>query len=574
MVYVRRRRRAVKRSVKRTMSINRKEKRDAGKAVFWAASVLIFLALAAIFVFVYRHYLKDDIMREISEIRERQAALQPEETLSEENTSAAEERKEESAQQAYEALKAHVLSIEPDFEFAEFSGEPTLSPTGDKILDQAYRMAAGYDYDGALELLKSVTGYGNKQEYIDAIAYISAEKSAVSTFSINNNITHVFFHSLIVDPSLAFDPEIAGVKVQDYNEAMTTVREFVAMLEEMYRNNYVLVDIYDVARMETQPDGTEVMTYREIRLPEEKIPFILSVDDTNYYEYMSGHGFPDRLIVTEDGRVQNEMTLTNGEVITGSFDVLPILEDFIEFHPDFAYHNARGMLGITGYNGVLGYRTSDFWYTLDCDYYVDTEANNAYRATEITCPNPDIEADKVKAKKVADAIKALGWRFASHTWGHKRMGEVSMETLVWDSDMWQREVESILGPTDILIFPYGNDIGQSVGWREYEYEGPNERYETLKAYGFDYFLNVDSSVYFMQRTDGYFRQGRRNLDGERMWQAIYADDGYDGFKNRLGDLFSDVHDIIDPLRPVLNDITLTKTAPDVLPSDNSESTAP
>ena len=55
----------------------------------------------------------------------------------------------------------------------------------------------------------------------------------------------------------------------------------------------------------------------------------------------------------------------------------------------------------------------------------------------------------------------------------------------------------------------------------------------------------------MQRTDGYFRQGRRNLDGDRLWEAVYANDGYEGWKNRTEDLFDDPRKIIDPLRPDL-----------------------
>ena len=126
-----------------------------------------------------------------------------------------------------------------------------------------------------------------------------------------------------------------------------------------------------------------------------------------------------------------------------------------------------------------------------------------------------------------------------------------METVVWDSDMWDREVKPILGDTDLLIFPYGNDFGQSIPWKEYEYEGPNERYREMVSHGFRYFFNVDSSVYFMQRTDEYFRQGRRNLDGDRMWEAVQADRGNEKRKNRLTDLFDDVSSIIDPFRPEL-----------------------
>lgn len=189
---------------------------------------------------------------------------------------------------------------------------------------------------------------------------------------------------------------------------------------------------------------------------------------------MKGQGFSQHLLIDAEGKVTNDYVLSNGETIYGSFDVITILEDFITLHPDFSYKGARGISAITGYNGVLGYRTSDFWYTEGCSYYLKTEANDRYFKTEILSGyNENIEADKKTATLVADAIKAMGWRFSSHTWGHKRLGEIPMETMVWDSDMWEREVRPIIGDTDILIFPYGNDFGQTVGWKNYEYEGPN-----------------------------------------------------------------------------------------------------
>ena len=37
--------------------------------------------------------------------------------------------------------------------------------------------------------------------------------------------------------------------------------------------------------------------------------------------------------------------------------MVPRLNTFLEEHPDGAYKGARGMIALTGYNGVFGYRT-------------------------------------------------------------------------------------------------------------------------------------------------------------------------------------------------------------------------
>ena len=70
-----------------------------------------------------------------------------------------------------------------------------------------------------------------------------------------------------------------------------------------------------------------------------------------------------------------------------------------------------------------------------------------------------------------------------------------------------------------------------------EYTG-NEKFEYLKSQGYDYYCNVDSNKYFVQMTDEYFRMGRRNVDGYRMY---YNPD-------MLADLF-DVSQVFDPSRP-------------------------
>ena len=92
-------------------------------------------------------------------------------------------------------------------------------------------------------------------------------------------------------------------------------------------------------------------------LPPGKKPFVTSQDDVCYYDYMKGDGFATRIVIGDDGKPTCEMELDDGTVGTGSFDLVPLMEDFIAEHPDFSYKGARAVLAVTGYQGVLGYRT-------------------------------------------------------------------------------------------------------------------------------------------------------------------------------------------------------------------------
>ena len=80
------------------------------------------------------------------------------------------------------------------------------------------------------------------------------------------------------------------------------------------------------------------------------------------------------------------------------------------------------------------------------------------------------------AKKVADAMTANGWEFASHTWGHKNATDSSAEELKADDEKWEAYVAPILGKTDTIIFAFGADIG---GWEGYSFvAGRQKRYSS------------------------------------------------------------------------------------------------
>lgn len=384
-----------------------------------------------------------------------------------------------------------------------------------KLLKEADLKAAMYDYDAAIALIDGYPDAEAYSELTDAKTNYELAKASCTAYDIDT-IPHIFFHSLIADNAKVFDGdnEEAG-----YNQYMTTIDEFKRIMEQMYQNGYVLVSMHDMASL--SEDGT--MQRGQILLPPGKKAFVLSVDDVNYYNYMLDDGFASRLVIGKDGKPATERDLENGKTEIGDFDVVPLLDKFVEEHPDFSYRGAKGLLGITGYEGALGYRTCP------------TDEKNGYDESQIE-----------KAKAVADCLKEDGWEFASHTWGHIHMGQSGVEKVKQDSDKWEAQVKPILGDVDIIIYPYGEDIHT---FRQYTYE--NEKFAYLKQKGFNYFCNVDSSTAaWVQVGNDYLRQGRRNLDGYRMYHDL-IDDSVD----KLSDLF-DVNYVYDSeVRPPVPDLT-------------------
>ena len=89
--------------------------------------------------------------------------------------------------------------------------------------------------------------------------------------------------------------------------------------------------------------------------------------------------------------------------------MVPLIDRFVEKHPDFSYRGARGIVALTGYNGILGYRTDISYETRPADLDDNkVEWLNAH-------PDFSLEKEREEAKKVAEAMKKEGWLFASHT---------------------------------------------------------------------------------------------------------------------------------------------------------------
>ncbi len=378
-----------------------------------------------------------------------------------------------------------------------------------ELVAKADRLALGYDYDGAVKLVKSFgDNYADYEPLTKAIAgYEETKKSLkpLGAYDSIDKINHIFFHILVADTGKAFDGDY---EANGYNYYMTTIDEFKAMIQRMYEQGYVIVSIHDVAKKVKGEDGKTKYAAGNIMLPPDKKPFVISQDDVCYYEYMTEDGFASRIIIGENGRPTTEMLMDDGTISVGDYDMVPILDKFIEEHPDFSYKGAKGILALTGYEGALGYRTND-------------------------PDSPTYDQDRESVKKVAEVMKQQGWEFASHGYGHRNMGKATTSFTKKDTDRWLKEVAPLIGPTDIYIFPFGIDIETTMGHYN------SDKFKYLKKVGFDYFCGVFKDPW-IQVKDDYVRMTRRPLDGQAMLQ----------FPERLSDLF-DVDKIVDKSRPAL-----------------------
>ena len=266
----------------------------------------------------------------------------------------------------------------------------------------AANQAEGYDYEGALETIESFSGdYSEFPILKDRHDQYTEALSQMVTWDDPSKILNLSMHMLIADPQRAFNYSDSYLR-QKFNENFITVTEFQNILQELYKNGYILIDIEDITT------GTE---FKAISLPAGKKPLILTQTNVNYYNYMigdndnyvpdaSGAGFASRLIIDANGNVTCEMVNADGETVTGAFDMVPILESFLQTHPDFSYRGARAILAVSGEDGIFGYR-------------INHSAVNDKRLT-----SAQFQKETDGAREICDKLRTLGYHIACYTYAN------------------------------------------------------------------------------------------------------------------------------------------------------------
>lgn len=387
------------------------------------------------------------------------------------------------------------------------------------LLDEAARLAAGYDYDTAIAKLEGFTG--NKEKYPEMEIRLSEYKQQKSLLVAHNDpgaIPNLSFHVLIADPSRAFSNREFGGQ---YNRNFVTTDEFEKILNQLYVNGYVLVDM-DSFIAETVTGETITYSSKSLYLPDGKKPFMMTETMVNYFNYMidgnadgvpdkDGAGFASKLVL-RNGEIKAEMVNSVGETVVGNYDLVPILEDFIEAHPDFSYQGARALLAVTGHEGVFGYRTNKS--------VIDTKGQ-AYYDSEVAA-----------AKEVAAALKSAGYEFASFTYKNEKYGDLDATTIRKDITNWTAEVLPILGSCDTLVFAKTSDISANGDYS-------NSKFNVLYDAGFRYFISHASKP-SCKIAGNYVRQLRVMVTGTQMAHASTTYAAYFDSQAVLNDLRGNV----------------------------------
>ena len=337
--------------------------------------------------------------------------------------------------------------------------------------------------------------YGSEEaaDLFELVAEIDAENYAIAQAEIpelrkkaNEEMTTWTqpVKHFTLNPLLAF-PQNTPL---DYANDYITVAEFKNVLAQLFDNDYILVGLetlYSVNASDTVIPAT-------VRIPKDKKPFVLSIENLSYAPRHAGRGMVDKLIVKDDriatwtaaGHADSEK-----DVISFDNDVIPILDTFIEENPTFSWRGARATIALAGYSGNFGYRT-------------------AYGAED--------QAEQVEqAKAVAKVLQENGYTFASLGFEYLAMAEVEPTQIATDAQLWVDQTSNIVGTTPLFFWPFGTALPQdsegaevlrSFGYRSFSQTGPNNFEDFTGSARTDEraFIDGGGFNYWPHRYDGYF----------------------------------------------------------------------
>ena len=359
------------------------------------------------------------------------------------------------------------------------------------------------DYEGAYALVERAAAFfpndtalqNRVNDYKNAL-----EQYEESLVSYSGPVEHVFTHCLIAYPEICYSsPEM----MKSLDTDCLTPKEFTKIIQSLYDKGYILIDINSLVGKSEEQDGKIYVS--DLKLPKGKKPLVLSVDDVVYDARKAGTGMVDKLILDSEGNIATYTKHADGtEEVRYDNEVFPIIDAFVKEHPDFSFKGAKGTLFLTGFQGILGYRTQH-------DSPLDREA--------------EIEA----VKPVIARLKETGWNFGSHSYGHGHMEQkYDLEKMKDDTQKWHDEVESLVGETQVFAYPYGEKVTYG-----------SEKWQVLYDDGFRIFCGVGPKPYLkLEKNGDALFQDRRPFDGYSLRNS----------RERNLDLF-DANEVIDSVRP-------------------------
>lgn len=330
--------------------------------------------------------------------------------------------------------------------------ENLLNSYKEILITETNNYIKNQDYTRVFNLLNSKQKYYENDQTINSLIKLNSKlKNEQNFFEYCGEIYHLTFNTLMAFPekALSENNNLSGI----YDENKITLFEFKSILNELYKNNFVLVDIFDIIDSTTFKQKT-------LKLPQNKKPIIMSFDNVSYKSNFQNLGEIDKIIIDRNNNLASYTTKKSiQDRVAYDNEFILILESFIKEHPDFSHNNAKGIIFFSGENGILGYNTNH--------------------------KNASSKYESKRASEVIKKLKSLNWRFGCNNYSYVNENSLSDMEFAKQLSLWNQEIKTIIGDTILYAYPYGQHSIQDTS-----------KQELLQTNGFKIFFVNDDDLIF------------------------------------------------------------------------------
>lgn len=272
---------------------------------------------------------------------------------------------------------------------------------------------------------------------------ITSAQDIQEIYKYSGEIEILSFETLMSFPEKALSEN--NTYCTQYDETKITTTEFKNILDELYKNNYIIIDIFDTIDKDT-------LKQKNIYLPQDKKPIILIFNNVSYKSNYQNLGQIDKIILDKNNNLASYTTKKSiQDRIQHDNEFILILENFIKKHKDFSFNNARGIMFFSGENGILGYNTSS--------------------------KNTSSRYEKKRVSEIIKKLKDLGWRFGANNYTYIDENIKSNMEFAKELSLWNIEIKDIIGET--LLYSFSCENYSEIG---------DEKIELLIKNGFKIFF--------------------------------------------------------------------------------------
>ena len=329
------------------------------------------------------------------------------------------------------------------------------------IILKARSLAGNNDFKGAVEFLESKSEiFKDKTTINSLISHYSKYFVKDGLFYYDKTPQILSLNKLIAYPEIAFSPQ--NVNCATLDNLYLTSKEFQNLLDELYLNDYVLINMSDLVEIQDNK-----VFKKDLYVPQNKTPIILIFNNINYSENETC--FVEKFIIDGKDNIAcyNSKQVEKNQISYCS-DFIPILENFIDNHQDFSLNNSKAVICFDKNDGILGYN--------------------------INKTNPNASQDAVALKKLVSKLKTLGYEFG---YGNFDKSFYSIENFDEEILFIKNNILPIFGMINIYFSPFESNKN-------------NDYYNKLEEIGFKIFVDYNTFGAFIKNNKAFVSSTKIN----------------------------------------------------------------